>query len=295
METAVAPGVRFPEDDCFVGMTYENFSNVEPDLQHKHSAARVFKPYMTSLLTPPVEAMTNQGRLVVESFKPVQSGKAIPYRGVAEGAIDDWWRPELRKLAEWGQPIIIIYAPERESADEAERFGAGTRREDLGPVFGQSYRHLVNVWEDLGAPDNIRFCDCWAGWNFGLDGDSYSWLADYHPADERITYVGADPYGWCPASGHGAIEPFSEKIKPALRFCREVKQPLILPEVACYRFDGRPAWIDEMSETVEGKPRLKLLCWFERETSGCDWRLNGDPESLGAWNRLMEQPRAFAI
>lgn len=290
MDTAVAPGALFPvQDELLVGITYENVG-IEEDLSGRHSVARVFKPEMTSLLSPPVEAMTNQGRIVMESFKPVRGGHAFSFGEVSEGAIDDWWRPQLRQLQDWGQSILIIYAPERESADEAERFGGGIPRERLGPTFAASYKHLLSVWEDIGAPDNIRFIDTWAGWNFGMEG-SYTWLQDYHVDDDRLWAVGADPYGWCPASGHGALESLEEKAKPALRFCREVQKPLVFPEVACYRFDGRPRWIYEAAQFLESKPRIKAVCWFERQTSGCDWRLKDDPESLRAWDELMQRSR----
>lgn len=279
--------MTFPSAKPYIGIGSGAATTIEKSLTVRHSMLRHFKPYMSTLLDATVRDATDHGRLIMESFKPKEpAGKLWTHDKVADGAIDVWLRDQRDQLAKWGQDIILIYSPEPESVDEHANFGLpGSARETVEAANAEvgAWEHILDIFDGV---DNVRWLWCGTGYMV-----QYPWVRRYIPVDARITYLGADPYGWCPATGRETAS-FEEACAPLRDLGKDYKKPVMIPEIACWRNEQRPAWIREIPSVVANWGRLKGMCWFNNLVE-CDFTLNGDPASLTAWDEVMRSG-AFA-
>jgi hypothetical protein len=202
-------------------------------------------------------------------------------RKLADGTYDAVIRDEALRLAQFGSPVILRFAPEMNGfwypwaeAPTGNIRGQYRNSNRLGD-FVEAWRHVHDVFAAAGATNVIWD---WSP-NVRYYGQKYP-FSEYYPGDRYVDLIGIDGYNW------GGVKRWSKWLTPAEIFDRTLvalrglgKRPFIISEVASTEVGGdKAAWIRQFFSYLRANRDIAAFLWFDfkKET---DWRLASSPAS----------------
>jgi hypothetical protein len=203
-----------------------------------------------------------------------------------DGTYDAVIRDEATRLARFGYPVILRFAPEMNGfwypwaeAPTGNIRGEYRNSNRLGD-FVKAWRHVHDVFDAVGATNVVWD---WSP-NVWYYGQKYP-FSEYYPGDRYVDLIGIDGYNW------GAVKRWSKWLTPAEIFDRTLvalralgKRPFIISEAASTEVGGdKAAWIREFFGYVRANRDIAAFLWFDfkKET---DWRIDSSPAAGQAFH-----------
>jgi glycosyl hydrolase family 26 len=230
-----------------------------------------------------LKAIERSGATPLITWLPLDHGKPIPMRAIANGAWDDTIRRAAGLAKATGRPLYLRFAHEMNLPHSQWGAGEGNRPAD----YVAAWRRVVDVFRTEDAR-NVRFV-----WSPDVDDGSAPFAA-WYPGDDYVDWVGLDGYNWGTARPGSRWQSLLDVFGPSYaRLTRLSDRPVMIAETASAEAGGdKAAWIRQgLSRDVpERMPRVRAVVWFSRDKE-TDWRVDSSPSSLAAFRQVAGSPR----
>jgi hypothetical protein len=193
------------------------------------------------------------------------------------------WDSYIREFAvaahEYGGPIIMV--PFNEMNDNVAPWD-GTVNNNSPEKHIEGYRHVREIFRET-APA-VQFG--WAVNNVSVPDIPGNQIEDYYPGDEYVDIVGVD--------GFNFGEPwtsFETAFDAAIGKLVQYQKPIYIFSMGSRDGAGKAEWIRTgLGEKLHEYP-VSAWIWFNENKSAngeYDWRVNSDPESLQAFQDVVQ-------
>lgn len=186
---------------------------------------------------------------------------------IAAGNFDPLITRWAQQARDFGQPVLIRYAPEQNGDWRPWSLGvAGVTAAD----YIAAWRHVVGIFRSVGA-GNVAFI-----WNPYVEVGGSTPMSASFPGADWIDYIGFDGYNWGSTRPWG-WQSYDDIFASSVALAKQLApgKPWLLAEIGCAPGAAKAQWIADTLSRAHAD-RASAVVWFEfnKET---DWRLAADP------------------
>lgn len=237
-----------------------------------------------------IAAAGAQPILTLEPWRPEAGVEQPDYAlsRITAGNFDEQLDTWARNLATWGQPVLLRFAHEMNSAHYPWSIG----------VNGNSAADYVAAWKHVRA----RFASA------GAHNVSFMWcpdapyegsadVAEAFPGADSVDVLCLDGYNWGDGDGHSWKSPpdiFSRGLDQLRAL--DNTHPIVIAETASvegpHSGEDKAGWIAQLFDFLSRQDRVSGVVWFQMDKER-DWRFNSTNQSQTAFkDAIASRPAA---
>ncbi|MEM9894452.1 MAG: hypothetical protein AAF962_26660 [Actinomycetota bacterium] len=262
---------------------------------------------------PDTAALADDGRIIFANWKS-PTGRPADWARIAAGDYDDDIRAAAAQIRAFEDPVFLAFFHEPEDNIKSAAGGDQAIEDQLVADYAAATTRLREVFDAEGTTNAV-----WV-WNIqGWSGHHRLYDAGLYPGDDVIDWVAYNAYNWHGCDNHGdrdnwtsvgdVYRPFYEWMNSPGPNRPGADRPVMLGEWGTEENSGasnsdqtKAEWIDDFRTRIPADfDRIKAVIYFDtegRRSNGsvqfCLWGLDSSPDSLAAFQRLMND-RAFIV
>ena len=238
-----------------------------------------------------VDQMVGEGRLVLSSHKPPDSG----WRAVASGREDALIRRLAAKYKSYRREIVFIFhhEPHDDAADVKRGGRYGTSR-DFVAAWRRIHRIFVERGAHVSTGGNVLFGYSATGSQALADGDGSGDVM--YPGDEYVDILAHDRYNWA-GCRREKWEQFSENWAPLVRLAATRNKPLIPAEFGAGPGGDRNEWFRNAANWIKTDPLASKymvgFAYYHSFHDNCPWDFMNHGDGVQGWQEAFADDPAF--
>ncbi|WP_250007489.1 glycoside hydrolase family 26 protein [Actinoplanes sp. M2I2] len=198
---------------------------------------------------------------------------------VAAGKQDAKLRAVAETVAEYGDLVVIRYAPEMNG--NWSPWAAGVNG-NTPAEYIKAWQHVVTLFRNAGATNAL-----WL-WSPNITrGATVRGLSQFWPGSKWVDLVGFTGYG-VGSSSFGFESRAGQTFDPTMKLLARYKKPVVLSETGSNGVN-KSKWITSLAPWLQANPNVIGLIWTQAPPphSSADWRFDETPESLKAFKKSL--------
>jgi beta-mannanase len=227
---------------------------------------------------------TEQG-ILAQGQTPLISWNGTDTASIVSGSQDGLIRQRAAGVAGLGQTVLLRWFWEMDGKKKAGWAGSPAS-------FIAAWQHIHDLFAQVGVR-NAEWV--WCPTAYGVQKGV---AQAFYPGDQYVEWMCADGYNKAPGPTMSGFPTQSEKPRSFAdiysawyAWAMPHRKPLIVGEFGCQvqAPGGRPAWLNAAHTALKSQfPGIKAVVYFDAvdNTSGYDWRLDGDSASLQAFQAM---------
>ncbi|MEN3609174.1 glycosyl hydrolase [Plantactinospora sp. ZYX-F-223] len=273
------------EDKPAFGITSDRPPAEESDLTAKETGCRPMWRGVYASIGAPFELsrLTEAAGIPFLTVQPKDLGSTVEQKSwslsqTIAGKRDDIFRSVANTIIEYGDLVVIRYAPEMNG--NWSPWGVGVNG-NTPAQYVKAWRHVVDLFREAGATNVLWM---WAP-NI-LRGAINKDLHKFWPGDSYVDLVGFTGYG-VGSSSFGFETKASQTFDPTMKLLDKYpKKPVVLAETGVNgKYKSR--WINSLGPWLKDNPNVIGLIWTDAPPphSSADWRFDETPDNLKAFKK----------
>jgi hypothetical protein len=218
------------------------------------------------------------------TMQPKRIGKTIEQNdwslaAVASGKRDDVLKSVAETVVEFGDLVVIRYAPEMNG--NWSPWAAGVNG-NTPAQYVKAWRHVVTLFREAGATNVLWL---WAP-NI-TRGATVKGIDQFWPGGNYVDLVGFTGYG-VGSSSFGYEDSPAQTFDPTMKLLATYKKPVILAETGV-NGSAKVEWITGLAPWLRDHPEVLGLIWTDAPPphSSADWRFDETPSALKAFKKAV--------
>lgn len=268
------------------GITSDKPAAEESDLTAKETGCRPKWRGVYASIGAPFELsrLTEAAGTPFLTVQPKDLGGVVEQKtwslaAVASGKRDDVLKSVAETIVEYGDLVVIRYAPEMNG--NWSPWGTGVNG-NTPAQYVKAWRRVVTLFREAGATNVLWL---WAP-NISR-GATVRGISQFWPGDSYVDLVGFTGYG-VGSSSFGYESSPSETFDSTMKLLAPYKKPVILAETGV---NGRnkSKWITNLGPWLRDNPNVLGLIWTDAPPphSSADWRFDETPSALKAFKKAV--------
>jgi len=261
----------------------------------RHFAIENQRELWTSMFDHPDEAYDQANGVIpmLSWVVTLQGSGCAKYEDIMAGVYDAQLTAQAHTLAMWNKPVAIRFFKEFTDTAIDDCFFPGghvaARRETTGPMFVNTWQHVVDVFKAAGA-SNVQWVWGPAASLFGNDGVDQTTWHYFYPGNNYVDWISNDHYNKYDdmAFAYGAND---HSIENWYNEASQTGKPLMQAETGAGYHDGpvdpMAQWLATAATTVKARPAMKAFLWWSSQGQ-VDYNLQGD--GLTIFESMMKDP-----
>jgi hypothetical protein len=256
----------------------------EPDAPHTYASVNQFahaigrqpnlvsyySPWLEPFQTSFVTSAAKHGAVTVVQIDP----KDVPLASITAGRYDAYLRSYATAAKAFGAQVVLSFGHEMNG-----NWYSWANQHTSASVFVAAWRHIVTVFRAAGA-ENVTWL-----WTVNVINESVP-IPDpspWWPGSSYVNWVGIDGYYYQASQSFAQL--FGPTVVALLKLTRD---PILIAETGAPPAAGQPAKINELFAGIRSFGLVGFM-WFDENTQGRDWRINGS----GAFAALRQDANVF--
>ncbi|MEO3923658.1 glycosyl hydrolase [Micromonosporaceae bacterium B7E4] len=273
------------EDKPAFGITSDRPPAEESDLTAKETGCRPMWRGVYASIGAPFELsrLTEAAGIPFLTVQPKDLGSTVKQKSwslsqTIAGKHDDIFRSVANTIIEYGDLVVIRYAPEMNG--NWSPWGVDVNG-NTPAQYVKAWRHVVDLFREAGATNVLWM---WAP-NI-LRGAIDKNLHKFWPGDSYVDLVGFTGYG-VGSSSFGFETKASQTFDPTMKLLAKYpKKPVVLAETGV-NGKYKSTWINSLGPWLKDNPNVIGLIWTDAPPphSSADWRFDETPDNLKAFKK----------
>jgi mannan endo-1,4-beta-mannosidase len=195
---------------------------------------------------------------------------------IAAGTYDSYLTKFANEVAAFRHQVIISFGHEMNGFWETWGY-----THTPATAFVAAWRHIVDLFRHQGA-NNVTWL-----WQVNSSSSRTGPVRDWWPGSQYVTWVGVSGYYYVPGNTFDNV--FNPVVSEIRQFTQE---PLLIAETAVGPQAGQSRGIEDLFAGLRLQHDIGLV-WFDQHSygglyKGEDWRLEGDPTAIKAFQSALK-------
>jgi mannan endo-1,4-beta-mannosidase len=267
---AVAPGLRLGVFEPGEASSYQPVQRFADAVGRRPDIVLTYSAWLQPFNTGFARMLSGHGAEPLIQIEPDNASLA----SITAGASDAYLRSYATAVREFGQPVILSFAPEANGS----WYPWGWTR-SAPAAWRAAWRHVVTVFRHQRA-SNVTWL-----WTVNIGYPGSGPLRAYWPGADYVNLAGIDGYYI------HRTDTFAGLFGPTIRAIRKLTtKPVLIAETAAGQFAGQARVIPGLFTGIR-RHKLLGLVWFDQaQHDGIhhqDWRLEGHRAAIAIFRRQL--------